>query len=335
MSTENDRLTDSAILLMSLGQEAAAEVFRHLSPKEAERLGKAMSEVSEVQPEVLTGVVDRLKDEIGTKNYIVDDTNEYVRSVLTRALGDEKAALLIDRIIQEEQAEGIDNLRWMAASEVADLLGDEHPQIVASILVHLDRDHAAQVMMNLPSEARGEILLRITTLGGIQPAAMAELNEVLGNLLGSGKRKPTGVALGGTKPAAEMLNFMGSIAEQEVVSWIQEKDADLAQEITDQMFVFDDLMKLDDKAIQLVLREAQSDALIVALKGADPELREKVFKNMSQRAAETLREDLDSKGPVKVSEVDSEQKEIIKTVKRLADEGQISMGTGGGDDDYV
>ncbi len=335
MSAESDRLTDSAILLMSLGQEAAAEVFRHLSPKEAERLGKAMSEISEVEPEVLTGVVDRLKDEIGSKNYIVDDTNEYVKSVLTSALGDEKASLLIDRIIQDEQADGIDNLRWMAADEVADLLSDEHPQIVASILVHLDRDHAAQVMMHLPSETRGEILLRITTLGGIQPAAMAELNKVLGSLLGQGNRKPSGVALGGTKPAAEMLNFMGSIAEQEIVSWIQEQNADLAQEITDQMFVFDDLMKLDDKAIQLVLREAQSDALVVALKGADPELREKVFKNMSQRAAETLREDLDSKGPVKVSEVESEQKEIIKTVKRLADEGQISMGTGGGDDDYV
>jgi flagellar motor switch protein FliG len=335
MSDQEDGLLDSAILLMSLGTEAAADIFRHLSPKEAERLGKAMSEVSVVEPQLITGVLDRLKAEIEAKNYLVDDTNAYVKSVLTKALGDNKASLLIERIIQEDKIEGIDDLRWMSAEEVAELVREEHPQIVASILVHLDRDHAAQVLMRLDDTVRGEILFRITTLGGIQPAAMDELNQVLGNLLGSGARKSSAAALGGTKPAAELLNFMSSITEQEIVSWIQEKDADLAQEITDQMFVFDDLMNLDDKAMQMVLREAQGDALIIALKGADPELREKVFKNMSQRAAETLREDLDSKGPVKVSEVESEQKEIIKTVKRLADEGQISLGTGGGDDDYV
>lgn len=334
MAQERDGLTDSAILLMSLGTEAAAEVFRHLPPREAEKLGKAMADLKIVRPDLITGVLDRLKGDLEEKQYIVEDTNQYVKSVVNTALGQERASLLIDRIIEADQASGIENLKWMESGQVARLLKAEHPQIVASVLVHLDRDQAAAVLTQLPEAQQAEILYRISTLGGIQPAAMDQLNEVLSKLIG-GEKTGSSAQLGGPKTAAELINNMGSLAEQEVLAWIQEKDSDLAQVISDQMFVFGDLLSLDDKALQMVLREVQSDSLVVALKGADAELREKVFKNMSQRAAESLREDLDSKGPVKVSEVESEQKEIIATVKRLGDEGQIMLSTGGGDDAYV
>ncbi|MGB7182201.1 MAG: flagellar motor switch protein FliG [Burkholderiaceae bacterium] len=333
MTEERDGLADAAILLMSLGEEAAAEVIRRLTPKEAEALGRAMADIQVASQDQINGVLELLADEMGKTSLLIEDSGAYVRSVMTRALGENKASILVNRIIEEPDTPGIENLRWMTAPAIADLLRSEHPQIVASVLVHLEPLQASAVVGLLPEELRGEIMMRISTLSDIQPAAMNELNAVLADLL-SGPRSNAGTSLGGTKIAAEILNFMGSAAEQTVIAWIQEKDDALAEKISDQMFVFSDLMSLDDKAIQMVLREAQTDSLIIALKGADPDLREKIFKNMSQRAAESLREDLDSRGPVKVSEVESEQKEILKSVKRLADEGQIVLGSGG-DDGYV
>ncbi|MGB7302172.1 MAG: flagellar motor switch protein FliG [Burkholderiaceae bacterium] len=333
MTEERDGLADAAILLMSLGEEAAAEVIRRLTPKEAEALGRAMADIQVASQDQINGVLELLADEMGKTSLLIEDSGAYVRSVMTRALGENKASILVNRIIEEPDTPGIENLRWMTAPAIADLLRSEHPQIVASVLVHLEPLQASAVVGLLPEEIRGEIMMRISTLSDIQPAAMNELNAVLADLL-SGPRSNASTSLGGTKIAAEILNFMGSAAEQTVIAWIQEKDDALAEKISDQMFVFSDLMSLDDKAIQMVLREAQTDSLIIALKGADPDLREKIFKNMSQRAAESLREDLDSRGPVKVSEVESEQKEILKSVKRLADEGQIVLGSGG-DDGYV
>lgn len=334
MSEERDGVADAAVLLISLGEDAAAEVIRRLSPREAEILGKAMAEIQMASDEEINDVLGRLSGEMNKSSLLIEDSGAYVRSVMTRALGENKASVLIDRIMEAPDSPGIENLRWMDAPSIASLLNAEHPQIVASVLVHLDPTQASSVLMLLPEDARGEIIMRISTLSDIQPAAMNELNEVLAGLFSNPSKSSGGNSMGGTKIAAEILNYMGSGAEQKVIGWIQEQDNDLAEEISDQMFVFSDLMSLDDKAIQLVLREAQTDSLIIALKGADPELREKVFKNMSQRAAESLKEDLESRGPVKVSEVEAEQKEILKAVKRLADEGQIVVGTGG-DDGYV
>src|SRR5690606_12176373 len=216
---------------------------------------------------------------------------------------------------------------------VAELIRNEHPQIIASILVHLERDQASAVLLQFTDRLRNDVMLRIATLDGIQPNALRELNDVLTRVLAGGeklKRKK----LGGTKAAAEILNFFGSSNETATLDAIREEDPDLAQSIADQMFTFEDLNRLDDRSIQLVLREIASDSLIVALKGADAELRERIFRNMSQRAADTLREDLESKGPVRLSEVEAEQKEILKTVRRLAEEGQVML-HGGGDDAYV
>jgi flagellar motor switch protein FliG len=254
--------------------------------------------------------------------------------VLRKALGNDKADMLIDRILQGSDVTGIESLKWMDPGAVAELLRNEHPQIAAAILVHLDHDQAGQVLKEFGERMRNEVMIRIATLDGIQPSALKDLNEVLSRLLSGGGTPQRRSTRGGVKTAAEIMNMLGSAVETAVLDYIREADADLAQKVMDNMFTFDDLNKLDDKGFQALLKEVQSDSLVVALKGASPELREKVFKNMSTRAAETLREDLESRGPVRLSEVEAEQKELLKTVRRLADEGQIQLGGGGGDD-YV
>jgi flagellar motor switch protein FliG len=222
----------------------------------------------------------------------------------------------------------------MDPGTIAELLKNEHPQIVASILVHLERDHSSEVLKSMVERTRNDVLLRIATLDGIQPQALQELNEVLSKIL-AGSEKLKKATLGGTKATAEMLNFLGNTMESAAVESIREHDADLAQKILDQMFTFENLNDLDDRGIQLLLREIQSESLIVALKGADQGLRDRIFKNMSGRAAETLKEDLEAKGPVRVSEVEAEQREILKVVRRLADEGQLQIGAKGGDDAFI
>ena len=326
-------LEDAAILLMSLGEEEAAEVFKHLEPKEVQGLGETIAKLKTVPRERVEHVLTRFAEDSTDLGVLVPDTDEYIKAVLRKALGDEKANLLIDRIIQGSDVTGIESLKWMDAQSVAELLRNEHPQIVAAILVHLDPDQCSSVLKSFSDRHRNEVMVRIATLDGIQPQALKDLNEVLSRVLAGGTqiRKSS---LGGVKPAAEIINLMGSSLETSVLDYIRESDADLAQKIMDNMFVFDDLDKLDDKGFQSLLKEVQTESLIIALKGASPEIREKVFKNMSSRAAETLREDLESRGPVKLSEVETEQKEMLKIVRRLADEGQIVLASGG-DDEYV
>jgi flagellar motor switch protein FliG len=298
-----------------------------------QKLGETMARLKTVPRERVEEVVRNFNKAKDEQYSLVGDNDAYIRQVLTRALGEEKAGMLLDRILQGRDVSGIESLKWMDPGSIAELLKNEHPQIVASILVHLERDHASEVLKNLPERMRNDVLLRIATLDGIQPQALQELNEVLSKVLAGGEKLKK-ATLGGTKATAEILNFLGSQLETAAVEAIREHDPDLAQKILDQMFVFDNLLDLDDRAIQLLLREVQSESLIIALKGADPALREKIFKNMSNRAAEMLREDLEAKGPVRLSEVEAEQREILKIVRRLADEGQIQLGSGG-DDQYV
>jgi flagellar motor switch protein FliG len=326
-------LNDAAVLLMSLGEEEAAEVFKHLSPKEVQKLGETIARMSSVSRDRMDAVVNRFAEDAGAQSLIISDTGSYVRSVLKRALGDDKAALLIDRILQGGDVSGIESLKWMDPISVAELLRNEHPQIVAAILVHLDPEQSAAVLAQLTDRQRGEIMLRVATLEGIQPTALKDLNEVLFNVL-SGGDKVRKSSLGGVKAAAEMINLLQSGMDATVLESIRGYDPDLAQKIMDKMFVFDDIAKLDDVAVRLVLREVASETLIVALKAASTEMREKILKNMSSRAAETLREDLESRGPMRLSEVEVQQREIIKTVRRLAEEGQITLG-GGAEDALV
>jgi flagellar motor switch protein FliG len=327
-------LENAAILLMSLGEEEAANVFKHLSPKEVQGLGETITKMKSITRERVDGVLEMFTNVAGEQSSLVPNTDEYVKSVLRRALGDDKANLLIDRILQGGDTAGIESLKWMDPAAVGELLRAEHPQIVAAILVHLDFGHAAEVLKTFTERQRNEVLVRVATLDGIQPSALKDLNEVMSKVLaGGGRQRRT--SLGGVKTAAEMINLMGGSVETAVLDYIREADNDLAQKILDNMFSFDDLEKIDDKGIQALLKEVQSESLVIALKGAKPEMREKIFKNMSSRAAETLREDLESRGPVRVSEVETEQKELLKVVRRLADEGQIVLGGGGGGDDFV
>jgi flagellar motor switch protein FliG len=333
MADNDDGLQDAAIFLMSLGEEEAAEVFKHFSPKEVQRLGEAIARMRAVPKDRVEAVIERFTREAQSQSLLVSDTDNYVRAVLKRALGDDKAALLIDRILQGGDVSGIESLKWMDPLSVAELLRNEHPQILAAILVHLDQDHAANILKHFTERTRNEVMLRIATLEGIQPTALKDLNEALYQVLAGGD-KIRKSSLGGVKTAAEIINLLGASLEASVIEAIREQDPDLAQKIMDKMFTFEDLLKLDNKSLQMVLKEVSSDALVVALKGASSELREKIFANMSSRAAEALKEDLESRGPVRLSEVEAQQKEILKIVRRLADEGQIVLG-GGGDDAFV
>ena len=325
---------DAAILLMSLGEAEASEVFKHLAPKEVQSVGEAIAKMKSISRERVESVLSKFTGTAGDQSILVSDNNEYVKSVLRKALGNDKANLLIDRILTGGDVSGIESLKWMDASSVAELLRNEHPQIVAAILVHLESDQASDVLKLFAERQRNEVLVRVATLDGIQPIALRDLNEVMGKVLAGGdKVKKT--AMGGAKTAAEMINMLGSAVETSVLDFIRESDGELAQRIMDNMFTFDDLQKLEDSAIQTVLKEVQTESLVIALKGAAPEMREKIFKNMSKRAAETLREDLESRGPVRLSEVEAEQKEMLKILRRLADEGQIVLGGGGGDDAFV
>jgi len=326
-------LTKSAILLMSLGEEEASEVMKFLSPKEVQKLGQTMSKLKSVTREKIDSVLAKFEAESRDQTSIGMDSDVYLRSVLNKALGPEKAGFILDRILQGGDTSGIEGLKWMDPDSVAELIKNEHPQIIASILVHLERDQASEILSHLPERTRNDALLRIATLDGIQPNALRELNDVLAKVL-AGSDNLKKAAMGGAGIAAEILNFMGTAQESSVIESVREHDADLAQAILDKMFVFENLIDIDDRGIQTMLREVQSESLIIALKGAGEELREKIFKNMAQRAAETLREELEAKGPVRLSEVEGEQKEILKIVRRLTDEGQITL-AGRGEEAYV
>ncbi|GAA0756953.1 flagellar motor switch protein FliG [Ideonella azotifigens] len=330
-SKDDEGAENAAILLMSLGEEEAAGVFKHLGPKEVQKLGETIARLKVIPRERVERVLEKFSKQAEAQHMLVADTDEYVKAVLRKALGDDKANLLIDRILQGSDVSGIESLKWMDGGSVAELLRNEHPQIIAAILVHLDFDQSSTVLKSFTERQRNEVLIRIATLDGIQPSALKDLNEVLNKVLAGGDRLRK-ASLGGAKAAAEIINMMGSSVETSVLDYIREADGDLAQKIMDNMFTFEDMNKLDDKGFQAVLKEVQSDSLVVALKGATAEMREKVFRNMSSRAAETLREDLESRGPMRVSEVEAEQKELLKIVRRLVDEGQIVLASGGADD---
>ena len=328
----DDGITRSAMLLLTLGEDEAAEVLKHLGPREVQKLGAAMAQLKSVPRDKVEEVIDEFYEETQRGAPVTAD-EEYIRGMLTKALGDDRAANLISRILQGGDTAGIESLKWMDAPTVAELIKNEHPQIIATILVHLEYDHAGDILKHFTDRLRNDVLLRIATLDGVQPTALQELNDALTRILsGSANIKKT--AMGGVRTAAEILNFVGTAHETAIIDNVREYDPDLAQKIIDEMFVFDNLIDVDDRGIQLLLREIQSESLILALKGANEAMREKVFKNMSQRAAEMLREDLESKGPVRLSEVEREQKEILKIARRLADEGQIQLG-GKGEDQFV
>ena len=329
----NEGLENCAMLLLTLGSDDASEVLKHMSPREVQKLGAAMAKLPPQPRERVEKLVEKMQLYAAHGSHIEPD-EETIRVMLTKALGDERAANLISRVLQGSDTAGIESLKWMDAATAADLIKNEHPQIIATILVHLEYDHSGEILKHFTERQRNDVLLRIATLDGVQPTALKELNEALTRVLSGSTNTLKKTAMGGTRHAAEILNFVGNAAETAILDNVREYDPDLAQRILDEMFVFDNLMDIDDRGIQVILREVQSDQLVLALKGASPEMREKIFKNMSTRAAEMMREDLESKGPVRLSEVEGAQKEILKVARRLSEEGQIVLG-GKGEDSFV
>ena len=333
MTTPEEGLEKAALLLMTLGPDAAAGVLRQLGPREVQKLTMKMASMTPQSRETVEPVLIEVNEHFG-KGSMIQSDDDQLREMLTKALGDDRANQLLSRMMSGSETAGIESLKWMDAATAADLIKGEHPQIIATILVHLEYDQAGEILKNFDDRLRNDVVLRIATLDGVQPTALKELNDALTRML-SGATTVKKAAMGGVRHAAEILNFVGSTAETAVIDNVREYDPELAQKILDEMFVFENLLDVDDRGIQAILREVQSDSLIIALKGAPPELREKVFKNMSSRAAEMLREDLEARGPVRLSEVEAEQKEILKTVRRLAEEGQVMLGGKGGDDGFV
>jgi flagellar motor switch protein FliG len=322
----------AAILLMTLGEAEAAQVLKHMGAKDVQKVGQAMASLANVTRESVEVTLDRFNAEIESQTSLGVGADEYVRRVLVTALGEDKANGLIDRILLGRNSKGLEALKWMETRAVAEIVRNEHPQIVAIVLAYLDSDQAAEVLAQLPDRMRSDVLMRIARLDGIQPAALRELDEIMEKQFSGGSNIKSS-SVGGIKVAANILNLMDSSIESGIITRISESDADLSNRIQDLMFVFDDVADIDDRGMQTLLRELSSEQLSVALKGADQRVKEKVLRNMSKRAAEMLVEDMESKGPVRVADVEAAQKEVLAVARRLSESGAIMLGGKG--DDFV
>ncbi|EPJ3740046.1 flagellar motor switch protein FliG [Proteus mirabilis] len=332
MSNDLTGTEKSAVMLLTLGEDRAAEVFKHLTTREVQQLSIAMSSMRQISNQQLIDVMASFEEDAVQYAALNVNTNDYLRSVLVKALGEERANNLLDEISEtRETTTGIDTLNFMEPQMAADIIRDEHPQIIATILVHLKRGQAADILALFDEKLRNDVMLRIATFGGVQPSALAELTEVLNNLLDGQNLKRS--KMGGVRTAAEIINLMKSQQEENVITAVRDYDGELAQKIIDEMFLFENLIDIDNRSIQRILQEVESESLVVALKGCDQELRDHFLNNMSQRAAEIMRDDLASRGPVRMSQVEAEQKAILLIVRRLAESGEVVLH--GGDDTYV
>jgi len=320
-------LEKAAILLMSMGEKDAAEILKQMGPKEVQKVGAAMSALKSVSQDSVTSVFSQFLQECGNQSGLGMGAENYIRNMLVEALGEERARSFLDRILLGGSTAGINSLKWMDPRSVADVIRHEHPQIQAVVLSYLEPDQSAMILSNFPQKVRVEIMMRIASLQSVQPEALKELNNILEKQF-SGKGSNPSTSIGGTKTAAEIMNNLDGAVEQELMQAIKEVDEDLGTQIQDLMFVFDNLRDVDDRGIQALLREVSSEVLILALKGADDYLKEKFFSNMSKRAAELLRDDLEAKGPVRIVEVEAAQKEILAVARRMSDAGEIHLGSG-------
>lgn len=330
MSDESglSEIEKAAILLISLGETDAAEILKHMGPKEVQMIGEAMAQLNNVPQSRVEAVVGDFMGLVSDQTGIGINNDIYIRSMLNQALGEEKAKTLLDRILMSTNTSGLDTLRWMEPRQIAEIIRYEHPQIQAVVVAYLEPDAAAGVLGYFDDKQRLDILMRVAALDRIQPQALQELNDILERQFAGASGAST-ATLGGVKSAADIMNFIDSSIEAELMEAIKESDEHLANTISDLMFVFENLEDVEDMGIQAILREVSTDVLVIALKGADVNLQEKIFRNMSKRAAELLRDDLEAKGPVRVSEVEEAQKEILSTARRLADAGEIILGGGG------
>jgi len=331
MSAKLNKVDKAAILLLSLGETDAAQVLRHMGPKEVQKVGVAMAQMRNVHREQVEQVMGEFVEIVGDQTSLGVGADSYIRKMLTQALGEDKANNLIDRILLGGNTSGLDSLKWMEPRAVADVIRYEHPQIQAIVVAYLDPDQAGEVLSHFDHKVRLDIILRVSSLNTVQPSALKELNLILEKQF-AGNANSTRTTMGGVKRAADIMNYLDSSVEGALMDAIREVDEDLSGQIEDLMFVFDNLADVDDRGIQALLREVSSDVLVLALKGSDEAIREKIFRNMSKRAAELLRDDLEAKGPVRVSEVEGAQKEILTIARRMAESGEIVLGGKGGEE---
>jgi flagellar motor switch protein FliG len=329
---ELDPSERASLLLLALGQDRAASVLKHMGPKEVQMIGTRMAGLENITPEMVDSVLEDFITTIKSQTALGMDSDEYIRNMLTNALGADKASSIIDRILLGKNSKGIEQLKWMDARSIADLIRLEHPQIVAIILSLLDSDQAADVMGFLPENMRTDLIMRIATMEGVQPAALRELDDIMEKQLTGGSENVKSSSLGGVDTAANIINFIDSSIGEVLMEELNDANADLGQQIQDKMFVFEDLKEVDERGIQTLLREVSTDQLLLALRGVDDEMKDKIFGNMSKRAAEMLRDDLEAAPPAKLSEVEESQKDILGIAKKLSDSGEISLRGGGGDE---
>ena len=322
-----NRTERASLLLLALGQERAASVLRHMGPKEVQLIGATMAGLGDITPEMVDVVLEQFITAVKNQTALGIDSDDYIRNMLTNALGADKAGSIIDRILLGGKSKGIEQLKWMDTRSIADLIRLEHPQIVSIILSLLDSDQAAEVMMFLPESMRPDLLMRIASMEGVQPAALRELDEIMEKQLTGGESIKSST-VGGIDTAANILNLMEGAVSGGVIEQISEANHELAQKIMDKMFVFEDLAAMDERGMQTLLREVSTDQLLLALRGVGENLKEKIFSNMSRRAAEMLRDDLEASPPAKLSEVELAQKDILAIAKKLADSGEIMLGGG-------
>ncbi len=321
----------AALMLLAVGQDRAASVLKNMGPKEVQIVGSAMATMGQITAEMVDIVLEDFIMEVKDETGLGLDSDSYIRNMLTNALGADKAGNIIDRILMGANSKGIEQLKWMDVRSIADLIRMEHPQIIAMILTLLEADLAAEVLALLPENQRSDIVMRIATMESVQPAAIKELDDMMEKqLTGSDSVKASNI--GGVDSAANILNFLDGSLSEEMMEGINEFDGELGQQIQDKMFVFADLINVDDRGIQTLLREVSTDQLLVALRGVSEGLKEKIFGNMSKRAAEMLRDDLEAAPPTKLSEVELAQKDILSIAKKLSESGEMMLGSGGGDE---
>lgn len=324
----------AAILLLSLSEEDAAQILKHLEPKQVQKVGTVMAGLEDFTQDKITAVHKLFIDEIQNFSTIGFQSEEFVRKALTAALGEDKAGNLIDQIVMGGAAKGLDSLKWMDSKQVANIIRNEHPQIQTIVLAYLAPEQSAEIIGQFSDKVRLDLTMRIANLEEVQPAALQELNEIMEKQF-AGQAGAQAAKMGGLKAAADIMNYLDTNIEGMLMDSIREHDEEMSQQIQDLMFVFENLADVDDRGIQAILREVQQDVLMKAIKGADDILKEKILGNMSKRAAEMLQDDLEAMGPVRISEVEAAQKEILSIARRLSDAGEIMLGGGGGGDEFL
>ena len=322
-----------AILMMLIGEDEAAEIMGNLSPKEVQVLGAAMYSVQGLGQDTVNLVLDEFLAIIKAQTSLGISGGNYIKNVLTKSLGQDKAQSVLGKITPTDSIKAIEILDWLDARSITDLIIDEHPQIIALIISYLEPAIASDVLHFLPEKSQSDIIKRIATLQTVQPEALRELDRVMQKVFSSNASLRAS-KVGGVQAAAKIMNFSSQDGEARIMKDILKEDKSLMQAIQDSMFVFETLLLSDDKSLQTLLRNVENDLIILALKGADQELRDKLFGCMSQRAAANIQDEMEALGPVRLTEVQEAQKQIIAVARRMSDEGSIVL-AGRGGDDYV